>query len=215
VENSLRRLHVETIDLYQIHWPADDLSETVKGWQTLAKLQKEGKVRWIGVSNFSVPEIQAARQIAPVTSLQPPYSLIKRETENELLPFCRQQNIGVIVYSPMGSGLLTGAMTRERIRSLPPEDWRNGNPEFQEPKLTQNLALVERLRAVGTRHGRTPGEVAIAWTLRQPAVTAAIVGARHPDQFSGIIGAADLRLSPAEIVELEGAPEKRPDAVRA
>jgi aryl-alcohol dehydrogenase-like predicted oxidoreductase len=215
VENSLRRLHVETIDLYQIHWPADDLSETVKGWQTLAKLQKEGKVRWIGVSNFSVPEIQAARQIAPVTSLQPPYSLIKRETENELLPFCRQQNIWVIVYSPMGSGLLTGAMTRERIRSLPPEDWRNGNPEFQEPKLTQNLALVERLRAVGTRHGRTPGEVAIAWTLRQPAVTAAIVGARHPDQFSGIIGAADLRLSPAEIVELEGAPEKRPDAVRA
>jgi aryl-alcohol dehydrogenase-like predicted oxidoreductase len=215
VENSLRRLRVETIDLCQIHWPVDDLSETVKGWQTLAQLQKEGKVRWTGVSNFSVPEIQAAQQIAPVTSLQPPYSLVKRETENELLPFCRQQNIGVIVYSPMGSGLLTGAMTRDRVRSLPPGDWRNGNPEFQEPKLTQNLALVERLRAVGARHGRTPGEVATAWTLRQPAVTAAIVGARHPDRLSGIIGATDFGLSPAEIVELEGAPEKRPSALHA
>jgi aryl-alcohol dehydrogenase-like predicted oxidoreductase len=210
VENSLRRLRVETIDLYQIHWPTDDLSETLEGWQTLAKLQKEGKVRWIGASNFSIEELEAARQIAPVTSLQPPYSLVKRETEKELLPFCQRENIGVIVYSPMASGLLTGAMTRERIGSLPPQDWRKRNPEFQEPKLTQNLALVKRLRAIGNRHGRTSGEVAIAWTLRQPAVTGAIVGARRPDQLDGIIGAANFVLSEAEIAEIEGTTQSQP-----
>ncbi|MDB6065556.1 MAG: aldo/keto reductase [Pedosphaera sp.] len=206
-ENSLRRLKVETIDLYQIHWPADELSETEEGWQIMAGLQTEGKVRWIGASNFSVQELEAAQRIAPVTSLQPPYSLIKREAENELLPYCQKQNIGVIAYSPMGSGLLTGAMTRERLRKLPREDWRTQYPEFQEPRLTQNLALVERLRAVGDRHGRTPGEVAIAWTLRQPAITGAIVGARRPEQLNGIIGAADFRLSPEEIAEVEGAVE--------
>ncbi len=211
VEKSLRRLRVERIDLYQIHWPVDELAGTVEGWETMVKLRQEGKVQWIGVSNFSVPELRAAQRIAPVTSLQPPYSLLKRETENELLPFCRKENIGVIVYSPMASGLLTGTMTRERIRSLPPEDWRRRNPEFQEPKLTQNLALVERLRAVGKRHGRTPGEVAIAWTLRHPAVTGAIVGARHPNQLGGIIGAVDLRLSPEDIAELTATPEHRSD----
>jgi aryl-alcohol dehydrogenase-like predicted oxidoreductase len=162
VENSLRRLRAEVIDLYQIHWPADDLPETEEGWQTMAALKKEGKVRWIGTSNFSLAELQAAQRSAPVTSLQPPYSLIRRDIEDELLPFCGRENIGVIVYSPMASGLLTGAMTRERLRALPPEDWRSRNPEFQEPKLNHNLALVERLRAVGARHGRTPGEVAIA-----------------------------------------------------
>jgi aryl-alcohol dehydrogenase-like predicted oxidoreductase len=202
VENSLRRLKIETIDLYQIHWPADDPGETVEGWQTLAALKKEGKVRWIGVSNFSVAELKAAQEITPVTSLQPPYSLVKPEAENELLPFCGKENIGVIVYSPMASGLLTGAMTRERIQALPAEDWRSRNPEFQEPKLSQNLALVDRLRKVAKRHGRTPGEVAIAWTLRQPAVTGAIVGARRPEQLDGIIGAGDFRLIPEEIAEM-------------
>lgn len=202
-EASLRRLGVDRIDLYQIHWPADDLAQTLEGWTTLAQLQKEGKVRWIGVSNFSVEELQKAQAIARVTSLQPPYSLIKRDAETAQLPYCEREGIGAVVYSPMGSGLLTGAMTRERIASLPKNDWRTGNPEFREPKLSQNLALVERLRTVGARHGRSPGEVAIAWTLRHPAVTAAIVGARNPKQVDGFIGAMEFRLTAEEIAEIE------------
>jgi aryl-alcohol dehydrogenase-like predicted oxidoreductase len=203
VENSLRRLRVDVIDMYQIHWPADDLAETEEGWQTLAALKKEGKVRWIGASNFSIAELQTAQRVAPVTSLQPPYSLIRRDIEEEMLPFCRREDIGVIVYSPMASGLLTGAMTRERICQLPPEDWRSKNQEFQEPKLTHNLALTDRLRSVGAHHGRTPGEVAIAWALRNPAVTGAIVGARNAGQLDGIIGGANLRLSQQEITVIE------------
>jgi aryl-alcohol dehydrogenase-like predicted oxidoreductase len=202
-EASLRRLNMDVIDLYQIHWPADDLPETLDGWATMAELQKEGKVRWIGVCNFSVPELQKAKEIAPVTSLQPPYSLIRRDIEKDLLSFCHRENIGVIVYSPMASGLLTGAMTRERVAKFPADDWRRQNPEFQEPKLSQNLALVERLRAIGARHGKSPGEVAIAWTLRNPAVTGAIVGARNAKQVDGIIGGARFRLSPDEITEIE------------
>jgi aryl-alcohol dehydrogenase-like predicted oxidoreductase len=202
-EASLRRLNVDVIDLYQIHWPADDLPETLEGWATMAGLQKEGKVRWIGVCNFSVQELQKAKDIAPVTSLQPPYSLIRRDIEKGLLPFCERENIGVIVYSPMASGLLTGAMTRERVAKFPADDWRRQSPEFQEPKLSQNLALVEQLRAIGARHGKSPGEVAIAWTLRNPAVTGAIVGARSAKQVDGIIGAASFRLSPDEVTEIE------------
>jgi aryl-alcohol dehydrogenase-like predicted oxidoreductase len=202
-EASLRRLDVDTIDLYQIHWPADDLAETAEGWSTLGKLQKAGKIRWIGVSNFSVTELQKAQSIVPVTSLQPPYSLIRRCAEKDLLPFCQCENIGVIVYSPMASGLLTGAMTHERIANLPAGDWRRGNAEFQEPKLSQNLALVERLRTVGERHEKSPGEVAVAWTLRNPAVTGAIVGARSAKQVDGIFSAATFRLTPGEITEIE------------
>ena len=202
-EASLRRLHTEVIDLYQIHWPSDELEETLEGWATMAELQKEGKVRWIGVSNFSLEELRAAQAIAPITSLQPPYNLIKREVEPEILPWCRENNTGVIVYSPMASGLLTGAMTRERAAALPETDWRRKNPEFQEPKLSKNLELVERLKAVGARHGRSPGEAAIAWTHRIPAVTAAIVGARNARQVDGIVGAAEFRLSPEEIAEIE------------
>ena len=202
-EASLRRLSVDVIDLYQIHWPADHLPETVEGWTTMAELQKEGKVRWIGVCNFSVQELQKTKEIAPVTSLQPPYSLIRRDIEKDLLPFCERENIGVIVYSPMASGLLTGAMTRERVANLPPDDWRGRNPDFQEPKLSKNLALAERLRAVGARHGKLPGEVAIAWTLRNSAVTGAIVGARNAKQVDGIIDAANFRLTSREIKELE------------
>jgi aryl-alcohol dehydrogenase-like predicted oxidoreductase len=201
-EASLRRLSVGAIDLYQIHWPADDSAETAEGWATMAELQKQGKVRWIGVSNFSLHELQKAKDIAPVTSLQPPYSLIRRDVEKDLLPFCEDQNIGVIVYSPMASGLLTGAMTRDRVANLPAGDWRRGHPDFQEPKLSKNLALVERLRAVGARHGKSPGEVAIAWTLRNPAITGAIVGARNAKQVDGIIGAAAFRLTPDEIKEI-------------
>jgi aryl-alcohol dehydrogenase-like predicted oxidoreductase len=202
-EASLRRLSADVIDLYQIHLPADDLAETLEGWATMAELQKEGKVRWIGVCNFTVQELQKAREIAPVTSLQPPYSLIRRDIEKDLLPFCERENIGVIVYSPMASGLLTGAMTRERIANFASDDWRRQNPEFQEPKLSKNIALVERLRAIGARHCKSPGEVAIAWTLRNPAVTGAIVGARNAKQVDGIVGAATFRLTADEIKEIE------------
>jgi aryl-alcohol dehydrogenase-like predicted oxidoreductase len=203
-ENSLRRLRVETIDLYQIHWSADDLAETLEGWAELARLRAEGKIRWAGVCNFDLQELERAQAIAPVTSLQPPYSLIRREIEAEILPWCEKNGAGVIAYSPMGSGLLTGAMTRERAAALPENDWRSRNPEFKEPKLTQNLALVERLAAVGKKHGCPPGEVAIAWTLRKPVMTGAIVGARNPKQVEGVIGAASLELSAAEIAEIEG-----------
>jgi aryl-alcohol dehydrogenase-like predicted oxidoreductase len=202
-ENSLRRLGVDTIDLYQIHWPADDIRETEDGWSTLEELQQEGKVRWIGVSNFNRNEMEHAQNLAPITSLQPPYSLIRREIETEQLPYCQEKGIGVLVYSPMASGLLTGAMTAERAASFPENDWRKRNPEFQEPKLSQNLAVAEHLRAVAARHGKTPGEAAIAWTLRDPVVTGAIVGARRADQVEGIIGAAEFRLSPEEIAEVE------------
>jgi aryl-alcohol dehydrogenase-like predicted oxidoreductase len=203
-ENSLRRLKVDVIDLYQIHWPADELAETEEGWGALAALQKEGKVRWIGASNFSADELRAAMRIAPVTSLQPPYSLLKREIEKDVLPLCQEKNIGVIVYSPMASGLLTGAMTRDRIQSLPKDDWRSKNPEFQEPKLTENLKVVDQITQVGKKHGRSPGEVAIAWTLHHPAVTAAIVGARSPKQVDGVFHAAELELTDAEAAACEG-----------
>jgi aryl-alcohol dehydrogenase-like predicted oxidoreductase len=202
-EASLRRLKVEAIDLYQVHWPADDLAETEEGWRELANLQREGKVRWIGASNFNLDELQAVQHIAPVTSLQPPYSLIRRVVEIELLPYCQSQNIGVIAYSPMGSGLLTGTMSRERIAALPLNDWRTRNPEFQEPKLSRNLAVAQLLRMVGQRHGRSAAEVAIAWVLRHPAVTGAIVGARNPAQVEGIIGAAELTLAGIEAEELQ------------
>lgn len=203
-EASLRRLKTDVIDLYQIHWTADDLNETIEGWQTLAALQKEGKVRWIGVSNASVEEMQKLQSIAHITSLQPPYSLIKRDAAAAQLPWCKKENVGAIVYSPMGSGLLTGAMTRERIAALPKNDWRSRNEQFQEPKLSANLKLVERLRAAGARHGRSPGEVALAWTLNHPAVTGAIVGARNAKQVDGIIGAMNFRLAPDEAAQIEG-----------
>jgi aryl-alcohol dehydrogenase-like predicted oxidoreductase len=201
-EASLRRLRVEVIDLYQIHWPQPE-EDIEEGWTTLAKLKEEGKVRYIGLSNFNVSQTKRAQVIAPITSLQPPYSILARDVEKEILPYCAEQNIGVIVYSPMRSGLLSGAMTRERAATLPEEDWRRRVSDFQEPKLSRNLQLVELLRLIGKRHGRTPGEVAIAWTLRHPAVTAAIVGLRHSEQVSGIIGAAEFRLSSEEIGEIE------------
>ena len=205
VENSLRRLGVETIDLYQIHWPPDpDSTELEEGWSTLAALKQEGKLRWIGVSNFSVNQMQRAQAIAPVTSLQPPYSLVSREAEPEILPYCKQQNIAVIVYSPMASGLLTGSMTHERAAKFGKEDWRSGHPSFREPTLSKNLALVEELRAIGNRHGRSPGEVAIAWTLLNPAVTGAIVGARSAKQAEGVMRAGDLTLAEEDIRQIEG-----------
>jgi aryl-alcohol dehydrogenase-like predicted oxidoreductase len=203
-EASLRRLKTDVIDLYQIHWTSDDINETLEGWTTLLTLQKEGKVRWIGLCNASVDEMERLQSVGPIASLQPPYSLIRRAVETAQLPWCQRKNVGVIVYSPMASGLLTGAMSRQRIAALPRTDWRTRNDQFKEPQLSQNLKLVERLRVVGTRHGRAPGEVAIAWTLRHPAVTGAIVGARDPKQVDGIIGAMDFRLTTSEIAEIEG-----------
>jgi aryl-alcohol dehydrogenase-like predicted oxidoreductase len=211
-EGSLRRLKVDAIDLYQIHWPTEDLEE---GWSAMAQLQKEGKVRWIGVSNFDVAEMRRTDAIARITSLQPPYSLVRREVETEVLPYCRSNQIGTIVYSPMASGLLTGAMTRERAASLPNSDWRSRDLEFHEPKLSKNLALVERLREVGERYGRWPGQVAIAWALQNPAVTGAIVGARSARQVEGIVGAADLCLTDEEIAEIEGKNLNEPELVTA
>jgi aryl-alcohol dehydrogenase-like predicted oxidoreductase len=203
VEDSLRRLDVDVIDLYQIHWPPDpDSPELEEGWQTMADLKREGKVRWIGVSNFNVQQLQRAAAIAPVTSLQPRYSLVHREVEGEILPFCERQGIGVIVYSPMASGLLTGAMTRERISKLPKDDWRKGHADFNEPNLSRNLALVERVQQIAKHHGRSPGEIAIAWTLKNPAVTGAIVGARNAKQADGVMRAGDLNLSGDEVLEI-------------
>jgi aryl-alcohol dehydrogenase-like predicted oxidoreductase len=200
-EASLRRLKVDVIDLYQIHWPEPD-RDVEEGWSELAKLKDEGKVRWIGTSNFNVAQLERAAKIAPVTSLQPPYSVISPEVEKEILPHCLAQGIGVIVYSPMKSGLLTGTMTRERVAAFPDDDFRKNAIAFQEPVLSRNLALADKMKAIGARHGRSAGEVAIAWTLRHPAVTAAIVGMRSVEQANGVVGAMEFRLSDEEIAEI-------------
>ena len=202
LEASLRRLKLDVIDLYQIHWPEPD-EDVEEGWTAMAELQREGKVRWIGVSNFSVEHLERARRIAPVTSLQPPYSLLSREVEEATLPYARQHGVGVLVYSPMKSGLLSGAMTKERVAAMPADDFRRNTAPFQEPKLSRNLELAELLKQIGGRHGRTAGEVAIAWTLRNPAVTAAIVGMRSASQTAGVVGALEFRLSDEEAHEIE------------
>ena len=204
VEDSLRRLSVDVIDLYQIHWPPEpDSAALEEGWSTLTNLKHEGKVRWIGVSNFNVLQLRRAQAIAPVTSLQPRYSLVHREIENEILPYCQGEGIGVIVYSPMASGLLTGAMTRERAARLPTDDWRSADPDFMEPDLSHNLALVDRLQEIANRRNCSVGEVAIAWTLHHFAVTGAIVGARNARQAEGVMPAGELRLTEEEVTEIE------------
>lgn len=202
MEASLRRLRVDCVDLYQIHWPDPEM-DIEEGWETLVKLQEEGKTRYIGVSNFSVAQMERVAKIAPITSLQPPYSMLNRSVEREILPYCEQHNVGAINYSPMVSGLLTGAMTAERVAAFPKDDWRRNNVRFKEPQLSRNLKLVELLREIGRPHGRSPGEVAIAWTLHKTAVTAAIVGARNPKQVEGIVGAATFRLQPDEMARIE------------
>jgi aryl-alcohol dehydrogenase-like predicted oxidoreductase len=200
---SLERLRIDAIDLYQIHWPipAEGIEE---GWSAFAELKEQGFVRHIGVSNFDVGQLRRIQQVAPVETLQPQYSLVAREIEEEILPFAEREGIGVIVYSPMGSGLLTGRMTRERIENMPEDDWRKHDPRFQEPQLSSHLALVERLETVAERHDVTPGAVAAAWTLRNPAVDGAIVGFRAPDQVDPIITAAELELSDEDVAEIEG-----------
>ena len=209
LEASLRRLGVDAIDLYQIHWPAfgesskdPDVHGLEEAWQTLAGMKKEGKVRAIGVSNFTAPQMERIRSIAPIATLQPSYSILSRGVEAETLPYCGAHDIGTIIYSPMKSGLLSGTMTRERIAAMPQGDWRRYHRDFTEPKLTENLELVERLRVVGKHRNCSPGEIAIAWTLNHPAVTAAIVGARSPKQVDGFIGAAEFELTTEEIAEI-------------
>ena len=211
LEASLRRLGVDVIDLYQIHWPAfgasfmaPDAPGLEQAWQTLMDMKRDGKVRAIGVSNFTAQQMERIRQIAPIATLQPSYSILSRGVEAETLPYCGAHDIGVIVYSPMKSGLLSGTMTRERIAAMPQDDWRRHHRDFTDPKLTKNLELVEKLRAIGKRRDCSPGEISIAWTLNHPAVTAAIVGARRPEQVDGFIGAAKIELTQEEIVEISG-----------
>jgi aryl-alcohol dehydrogenase-like predicted oxidoreductase len=201
-EASLERLNIDAIDLYQIHWPNPE-ADLEEGWRALAELKEQGLVRHIGVSNFDVDQLRRIQGIAPVETLQPQYSLIERDVERDVLPFCRREGIGVIVYSPMGSGLLSGGMTRERIENMPDDDWRRDDPRFQDPQLTENLELVERLSAIAERHDTVPGAVAVAWTLRHPAVDAAIVGFRRPDQVDPLLIAASLELSDDEVREIE------------
>ena len=201
-ENSLRRLQTDVIDLYQIHWP-DPEQDIEEGWDAMAELKREGKVRYIGVSNFDVSQMRRAMEIAPISSLQPPFSLVNPDIRDDILPFCQEHNIGVIVYSPMASGILTGSMSRERIANLPDDDWRKGNPEFQEPRLSRNLQLVEVLNEIAFVHNVSPGVVAIAWTLQHPGVTGAIVGARRPEQVDGIISAAEFQLTDSEANQIE------------
>jgi aryl-alcohol dehydrogenase-like predicted oxidoreductase len=208
-EASLRRLRVDVIDLYQMHWPEPD-EDIEEGWTTMVRLKEEGKVRWIGVSNFNVPQMDRIAKIAPITSLQPPYSLVNPAAGAEILPYCGRNNIGVIVYSPMGSGLLTGKMTLERIASLPSDDWRTRNPRFQEPALSRHLAAADLLREIGKRHGASAGEVAIAWTLANPNVTAAIVGARNARQIEETADAGRVKLTAADLAEIERFCAERP-----
>jgi aryl-alcohol dehydrogenase-like predicted oxidoreductase len=201
-EASLRRLKLDTIDLYQVHWPEPD-EDVEEGWATLAKLKEEGKVRWIGVSNFSAAQLARAQAIAPITSLQPPYSLVQREIEAEILPHAAATNVGVIVYSPMKNGLLSGRMTAERVANFPEDDFRRRSPYFQEPRLTSTLNFVRALDPIAGKYGCTVGEVAIAWTLRHPAVTGAIVGLRNRGQINGVIKSATLQIDDADFQVIE------------
>jgi aryl-alcohol dehydrogenase-like predicted oxidoreductase len=203
LEASLRRLGLEQIDLYQIHWPNPE-TEIEEGWEALARFKEEGKIRWIGVSNFNVEQMKRAQKIAPITSLQPPYSMLRRAIEQEILPFAKENGIGVISYSPMVSGLLTGKMTAERIASLPADDWRRRSVEFNEPRLSRNMKLVELLREIGRGHGVEPGVVAVAWTLYNPAITAAIVGGRSSTQVEGLAAALSFRMSGEEYARING-----------
>jgi len=209
LEGSLTRLGVETIDLYQIHWPNPD-EDLEEGWETLAKFREQGKIRWIGVSNFSIEQMKRVQQIAPITSLQPPYSILRRAIEAEILPFAQANGIGVINYSPMLSGMLTGAMTAERVAALPAEDWRRKTVEFNEPRLSRNLRLVEVLRQIGSGHGVSPGVVAVAWTLHNPAITAAIVGGRSGKQVEGVVPALTFRLSEDDHTKINAFLEANP-----
>jgi aryl-alcohol dehydrogenase-like predicted oxidoreductase len=203
VEASLRRLRTDRIDLYQIHRPLP-IADIEEGWATLAELKAEKTVRHIGVSNYNVEQLRRLEQLAPVETIQPPYSALRREAEHDLFPYAVREGIGVIVYSPMASGLLSGTMTRERLDALPDQDWRRHDERFAEPILSRGLELAKRMRVVAERHDASVGEVAIAWTLRSRAVHGAIVGFRRADQVDALIGAVTLTLSDDDVSDLEG-----------
>jgi aryl-alcohol dehydrogenase-like predicted oxidoreductase len=207
VDASLRRLKVERIDLYQVHWPPTDGTPLEEYWQAMLDLKQAGKVRAVGLSNHGVKELDRAEAVGHVDSLQPPFSLIDRDAA-DVVDWCREHGSGVIVYSPMQSGLLTGAFTVERAAALPADDWRAGDPEFTGERLRRNLALVDALRPVADRYGTTVGAVAVAWTLAYPGVTAAIVGARRPSQVDGWLGAATVRLTGDDLAEIASAVER-------
>ncbi len=209
VESSLKRLGIDVIDLYQIHWPNPD-PDIEEGWTTLAQLKQEGKVRHIGVSNFSVEQMERANKIAPVETLQPPFSLLKPDAQNEILPYCQRNDIGVIVYSPMASGLLTGSMTKERVERMPDNDWRKNADEFKEPRLSRNLELANLLTEIGFPHNVSAGVVAVAWTLKNPAVTAAIVGSRSQHQIEDMLPAAEFVLSDTELEQINQFVQQHP-----
>jgi aryl-alcohol dehydrogenase-like predicted oxidoreductase len=201
-DDSLKRLGIETIDLYQMHWP-DPESDIEYGWEEMARLQKQGKVRYIGVCNYNTAQLDRIRKIAPVASLQPPYSMIRREVENDLLGYCAKNNIGVITYSPMQRGLLTGKFNKNRLAELAPDDHRLKSGDYQEPEFSATLALVDKLRPIAERNKRTVAQLAIAWVLRRPEVTAAIVGARRPSQIEETAPAGNWKLSKNDIAEIE------------
>jgi aryl-alcohol dehydrogenase-like predicted oxidoreductase len=203
-EASLRRLGVDCIDLYQLHWPEPD-EDIEEGWSALVDLKKQGKVREIGVSNHSVSQMQRLQAIHPLASLQPPYSLIVPEIESEILPFCHAHHIGVVVYSPMYKGLLSGKFTRQRAIDLPASDHRSRDPRFQPPQVDHHLELVEQLRPIAARHGGSVAELAIAWVLRRPEVTSAIVGSRRPSQVAQTIAAAEWKLDTADLEAIDRA----------
>jgi aryl-alcohol dehydrogenase-like predicted oxidoreductase len=205
---SLKRLGVEVIDLYQMHWPDPD-EDVEQAWEEMSKLCREGKVRYLGVSNFNVEQIERVQKIHPVASLQPPYSMLRREVEDELLDYCARNNIGVVAYSPMQRGLLTGKFSAKRLASLPSDDHRRRSSEFKEPQFSATLELVEGLKKIAQRNGRTGAQLAISWVLRRPEVTAAIAGARRPDQIRETAPAADWRLSENDIEEIERLLAKR------
>ncbi len=212
-EDSLRRLQIDVIDLYQIHWGAPD-EDIEEGWTEMARLVEEGKVRYIGVSNFTVGQMERARTIHPIASLQPPYSLLRRDVEAELLPYCAEHGIGVIVYSPMQAGLLTGKLTKESIQALPADDWRHGSRQFQEPELDVNLRFTDGLKALASRLGCTAAQLSIAWVLRRRELTSAIVGARRPGQIEETAPAGDLVLTDEDLGEIEGLLSEREAALR-
>ena len=212
VEDSLRRLKVEVIDLYQIHWPDPD-EDIEEGWSVIAEAIKQGKVRYGGVSNFNVTQLKRIQPIHPVTSLQPPYSMLRREVEDELLAYCAANDIGVIAYSPMQAGLLTGKFSKERVANLPEGDWRKENRFFQEPQLSANLAFVDKLRPIAERNGKTLAQLSIAWVLRRSELTAAIVGARRPSQIEETVQAGDWNLSAEDIAEIDALLARRERAL--
>ena len=213
VEDSLRRLEVEVIDLYQIHWP-DPEPDIEEAWSTMADLVKEGKIRYAGVSNFNVEQMKRIEKIHPIASLQPPYSMIMRDIEKEILPYCAEKNMGVIVYSPMQKGLLTGKFTPERVKNLPPDDHRRSDPQFNEPLLSINLELIEKLKPIAEKHGRTLAQLAIAWVLRRPEVTAAIVGTRRPSQIEETFPAGDWELAAEDIEAIEKLLQEREEKIK-